>query len=508
MATATETEANETQCDKYGNIGIALSGGGFRASVHGIGALMYIVDAKINKAVTSITSVSGGSITNAYIAAHCDFRNVDQQEFDNLASRFLCSITKHGLLRFRPVALYLIVLISLLGLSLSGLVSTWIEFWSPWISWSIFGASSITAAAFFLLRGKLLSWFLKYRYLADTNRNSVFLTDSKLRHTFAATDVNQGSAVFFHTNGQKGLVDVVALERRALFPVYKQLHEVVRASAAFPGAFPPKRIRLRKYLWGTDPQTPLNLFLADGGVWNNLGTDVWDYERGHDDVHFPTTRLVVNSGAPLALRPSAMFHVPFVAELLALFRTMTVLYENTVAPRTSFLQLRSRVPRSLSEQLEGPPRTAVIDLQREPWRWAWEAFTFDLEPAPEIAARRDRQKNFLLRYAYRNPSEIAKKRDLFRRIQAKWTDDAEERRGREIAAKGLITLEASTFEAGATDVAKSVLTTLSRLEPGAVTALLWHGYVSAMAGMHAIYDTPLLNVPTRSELALRVGLEG
>jgi NTE family protein len=43
-------------------LGVALSGGGFRATVYGLGALLYLVDSGLNKQVTSISSVSGGSI--------------------------------------------------------------------------------------------------------------------------------------------------------------------------------------------------------------------------------------------------------------------------------------------------------------------------------------------------------------------------------------------------------------------------------------------------------------
>ena len=49
-------------------IRIALSGGGHRATVFSLGALLYLVDAKRMGDVQTITSVSGGSITNAYLS--------------------------------------------------------------------------------------------------------------------------------------------------------------------------------------------------------------------------------------------------------------------------------------------------------------------------------------------------------------------------------------------------------------------------------------------------------
>ena len=43
------------------SLAVAMSGGGHRATLFVLGALMYLVDAGANKYVTSIASVSGGS---------------------------------------------------------------------------------------------------------------------------------------------------------------------------------------------------------------------------------------------------------------------------------------------------------------------------------------------------------------------------------------------------------------------------------------------------------------
>jgi hypothetical protein len=45
-------------------IGVALSGGGHRAALFALGVLWYPADAGKNRSVTSIASVSGGSLTN------------------------------------------------------------------------------------------------------------------------------------------------------------------------------------------------------------------------------------------------------------------------------------------------------------------------------------------------------------------------------------------------------------------------------------------------------------
>jgi predicted acylesterase/phospholipase RssA len=49
------------------DVGIALSGGGHRATLFALGALLYLADAGLNAGVRTIASVSAGSIANAYL---------------------------------------------------------------------------------------------------------------------------------------------------------------------------------------------------------------------------------------------------------------------------------------------------------------------------------------------------------------------------------------------------------------------------------------------------------
>src|ERR1700676_821166 len=95
------------------SLAVSLSGGGHRAALFGLGALMYLVDARINAHVTSIASVSGGSITNGFVGQKLDFRDVDGQTFrKEVASPLAAQIAKHGTL-FAPILtkLYVVALI-------------------------------------------------------------------------------------------------------------------------------------------------------------------------------------------------------------------------------------------------------------------------------------------------------------------------------------------------------------------------------------------------------------
>src|SRR6185436_14309138 len=70
-------------------IGLALSGGGFRASLYHLGLVRFLRDAGILPQVTHITSVSGGSIMAAHLVLNWGRYNGSPGEFDAAAAEFL-----------------------------------------------------------------------------------------------------------------------------------------------------------------------------------------------------------------------------------------------------------------------------------------------------------------------------------------------------------------------------------------------------------------------------------
>src|SRR2546429_1306630 len=70
-------------------LGLALSGGGFRASLYHLGLIRFLRDAGILSQVTHITSVSGGSIMAAHLVLNWDRYNGSANEFDAAASELL-----------------------------------------------------------------------------------------------------------------------------------------------------------------------------------------------------------------------------------------------------------------------------------------------------------------------------------------------------------------------------------------------------------------------------------
>ena len=73
-------------------LGLALSGGGFRASLYHLGLLRFLRDAGLLAQVTHITSVSGGSIMAAHLALNWGRYTGEAREFDAAAAEFLAFV--------------------------------------------------------------------------------------------------------------------------------------------------------------------------------------------------------------------------------------------------------------------------------------------------------------------------------------------------------------------------------------------------------------------------------
>src|SRR6188768_1520916 len=99
-------------------IGLALSGGGFRASLYHLGLIRFLRDAGILSQVSHITSVSGGSIFAAHLVLNWDRYNGSANEFDAVASEFLSFVNldiRNRIVRRFPLALPLSLSRWLLG---------------------------------------------------------------------------------------------------------------------------------------------------------------------------------------------------------------------------------------------------------------------------------------------------------------------------------------------------------------------------------------------------------
>src|SRR3954452_18710097 len=109
-------------------IGLALSGGGFRATLYHLGLVRFLRDAGILSQVTHITSVSGGSIMAAHLALNWDRYTGSPKEFDQAAAQLLAFTrmdARNHIMRRYPLGLLVRWPRKLLGMSTRQLTRTW-----------------------------------------------------------------------------------------------------------------------------------------------------------------------------------------------------------------------------------------------------------------------------------------------------------------------------------------------------------------------------------------------
>jgi predicted acylesterase/phospholipase RssA len=223
-------------------LGLALSGGGFRASLYHLGLLRFLRDAGILSQVTHITSVSGGSIMAAHLALNWGRYAGADREFDAAASEFLDFVrldVRNRVTRRFPLTLLLRWPRRLMGRSNRRLTLT----------------------------GLLEQHYERYLY----GDKSLFELPEAPQLHILATNLSEGCLCSFHRDGllmvrrQPG--GALGLDR-----VHVGLATVamaVTASSAFPGFFPPLE------LTGADVGASAGEFArqsyTDGGVFDNLG---------------------------------------------------------------------------------------------------------------------------------------------------------------------------------------------------------------------------------------------
>src|SRR5262245_52478881 len=101
-------------------IGLALSGGGFRATLYHLGLIRFLRDAGILPNVSHITAVSGGSIFAAHLVLNWGRYNGSPGEFDAAAAELLTFVrldVRNRIVRRYPLGLTLVWPRRLAGLS-------------------------------------------------------------------------------------------------------------------------------------------------------------------------------------------------------------------------------------------------------------------------------------------------------------------------------------------------------------------------------------------------------
>lgn len=267
------------------NLEVAISGGGFRASAFGLGVLLYLVHSGLNKRVANISSVSGGSITNGYVAQECDFASelTNEANFRPIAARLAQKISGKGKYRgfwlaSRP---YLVFLFATGGILAFWFLNMFVALLAPLMFDVVTRSVSIQEGIEFfvvgvfwgsagLCREYVVQYWIARTFFRGKLKTLGSLSGRIADHVFCATDLNASSPLFFSSKGDgRVFSETYGRGDGNDVPIYK----AVAASAAFPPLIPAMHFRLtgRQFIGGKIKASVV--YLSDGGVWNNLGTD-------------------------------------------------------------------------------------------------------------------------------------------------------------------------------------------------------------------------------------------
>jgi predicted acylesterase/phospholipase RssA len=316
-------------------IGIALSGGGHRATAFCLGSLMYLVDSRQNKYVQTIASVSGGSITNAYIALlNKPFDKLTKSDFRRYSASFACQIAGSPALWYMtivlvflgflvwllPIAPWIRLLVSLAIATFSTLVGPKSKgtFWGWWGTWLYvnlltFNVGVLASCIFSLIPGFAQLWyeplprlsvlllipifFLTFsrRHLiaglafGSTLRGPSSTADIRLdkcppgdvQHIYCATVLTPGRHFYFSRDF------VFAHDYGVGNPAAVRLCDAVQASSNFPIAFPYRSCKTSIFQFTKcfKQELPKSFLLTDGGVYDNTST-AWFLELENHRIGF------------------------------------------------------------------------------------------------------------------------------------------------------------------------------------------------------------------------------
>lgn len=232
-------------------IAVALSGGGFRATVYEMGILLYLASADELKHVTGVVSVSGGSILAAHLALRWKAASTDTAGFVEVCAELL-KFTQMNI-RDRAIEKWIWSRV---------LLFTW--FWPGW--------------------GR--TYFLEQEYRRHFGEATLEELPSGAdapKFAFVATDTKRGQRVALTPSGILRFAVDGRVTGDPIFAKATHLALAVAASSCFPPVF--HRLKLNYNSLGVlYDEFDGKLLLRDGGVAGNLGVEVLTYLLKRKDI--------------------------------------------------------------------------------------------------------------------------------------------------------------------------------------------------------------------------------
>jgi predicted acylesterase/phospholipase RssA len=259
-------------------LGLALSGGGFRATLYHLGVVRFLRDAGGLQNVTDIASVSGGSILAAHLVLNWDRYTSNDESFVEAASeilRFVRFDLRNHIVRRMPLQVPLRLMSRLRLVERRDFTPNAVL--QRYYKDKLYGDRCLYELPEHP-RLHILATCVSTGALSAFNRDGLFIQQRG----------NDGRRVFQHIPGQMASIP-----------------RVVGASSAFPGFFPPVEITAAD-LGVRDGQFPTEYF-TDGGVYDNLGLRAFLWLK-QQEVRFNQV-LVSDAGKPFQILSDAALGV-------------------------------------------------------------------------------------------------------------------------------------------------------------------------------------------------------
>jgi hypothetical protein len=212
--------------DQHQHVAVALSGGGHRASLVGLGALLYLVDAGKGPEIACVSSISGGSLTNGDVGLAADLTAVDGEQFRTAVKPLAVATATDGTVWARPLTyLYLLSLVAVVGVAIHlcfPLNGAW-----PFVSWAVALVEPgwLDRRRSRVARSSFDAVLFKRKRLADMHAN--------VDHEITACDLQTVEQVYF--SGRF----VYSYRHCWGTPADLRIAWAAQASACLPGAFAP-----------------------------------------------------------------------------------------------------------------------------------------------------------------------------------------------------------------------------------------------------------------------------
>ncbi len=256
-------------------IGLALSGGGYRAAAYHLGTLKKLKALNILDKVDFISTISGGSIIGAYYTLH-------QNNFDFFYSSLYKKLTSEGVIKRVLLSYIGIIMLTLFALFSFSFYLFWVN--KVWLGTGLFISLSIII---FLFQFKILpiskriekiydNIFFDRKKLSDLPTSIVIgATNLQTFRPFSFSNDYMGDSSYYNK------IEFVSFD----FPISR----AVMASSCVPFAFTPVTISAKYYKNGSQFKE-IHPLIVDGGLYDNQGI----HKLMHEKSRFLSKFIIVS----------------------------------------------------------------------------------------------------------------------------------------------------------------------------------------------------------------------